>query len=81
MRSGWSLCSTGSRLVPTVVIGPDRPLSATNGLITGWHEPEASHLDLLNEAAGPDLLERSYAEALDRGYLWHEFGDSHLILP
>ncbi len=49
-------------------------------MITGWHEPEASHLMMLEAIGGQTLLARSYAEALCRGYLWHEFGDSHLIL-
>jgi S-adenosylmethionine:tRNA ribosyltransferase-isomerase len=70
-RSGW----TG------LVVKPDRQLQVIDGLITGWHEPEASHLQLLEAVAGRPLLERSYAEALSHGYLWHEFGDSHLILP
>ena len=52
-----------------------------DGLITGWHEPQASHLKLLEGVAGRELLERSYGEALRHGYLWHEFGDSHLLLP
>jgi S-adenosylmethionine:tRNA ribosyltransferase-isomerase len=52
-----------------------------DGLITGWHEPEASHLQMLQAIADEQLLERCYREALARGYLWHEFGDSHLILP
>ncbi|WCB92183.1 S-adenosylmethionine:tRNA ribosyltransferase-isomerase [Baekduia alba] len=64
-----------------LVISPDRPIRAIDGLITGWHEPAASHLDLLTAIAGPDLLDASYSEALDRRYLWHEFGDSHLVLP
>jgi S-adenosylmethionine:tRNA ribosyltransferase-isomerase len=64
-----------------LVITPERGLRAVDGLITGWHDPEASHLQLLEAAAGPELLERSYAAALERGYLWHEFGDSHLIMP
>ena len=64
-----------------LVVTPERGLWAVDGLITGWHEPEASHLHLLGAAAGPELLERSYSEALDRGYLWHEFGDSHLVMP
>ena len=54
---------------------------AVDGLITGWHEPEASHLQMLQAIADEELLERSYREALEHGYLWHEFGDSHLILP
>jgi S-adenosylmethionine:tRNA ribosyltransferase-isomerase len=64
-----------------LTIGPERDLRVIDGLITGWHEPEASHLALLEAVAGPGLLARSYAEALEHGYLWHEFGDSHLVLP
>jgi S-adenosylmethionine:tRNA ribosyltransferase-isomerase len=64
-----------------LVVTPERGIHAVDGLITGWHEPEASHLQLLEAAAGPELLERSYAAALEEGYLWHEFGDSHLVLP
>lgn len=64
-----------------VVVTPERGVRTVDGLLTGWHEPAASHLELLRAVAGDELLERSYAEALARGYLWHEFGDSHLILP
>jgi S-adenosylmethionine:tRNA ribosyltransferase-isomerase len=52
-----------------------------DGLITGWHEPESSHLQLLEAVAGADLLSRSYDSARAAGYRFHEFGDSHLILP
>jgi len=64
-----------------LVVTPERGVRAVDGLITGWHEPDASHLQLLEAVAGPELLECSYAAALEHGYLWHEFGDSHLILP
>ncbi len=63
-----------------LVIDPDRGVHAVDGLITGWHEPEASHLWMLAALAGEPFLERCYHAALDHGYLWHEFGDSHLIL-
>jgi S-adenosylmethionine:tRNA ribosyltransferase-isomerase len=63
-----------------LVIDPERGVRAVDGLITGWHEPEASHLLMLEEIAGEDLLRCSYDSALHNGYLWHEFGDSHLIL-
>ena len=63
------------------VIGPGTGVRAVDGILTGWHEPKASHLKLLEAVAGRPLLERSYAHALDRRYLWHEFGDVHLILP
>jgi S-adenosylmethionine:tRNA ribosyltransferase-isomerase len=64
-----------------LVVARDRGLHAVDGLITGWHEPSSSHLRLLEAVAGPDLLTRSYAAAEARGYRFHEFGDSHLILP
>jgi S-adenosylmethionine:tRNA ribosyltransferase-isomerase len=65
----------------SVVITPERGLRAVDGLLTGWHESESSHLALLETAAGGELLDRSYQAALEHGYLWHEFGDLHLILP
>jgi S-adenosylmethionine:tRNA ribosyltransferase-isomerase len=63
-----------------LVVGPGRGVEVVDGLITGWHEPEASHLQMLEAFAGPELLRRSYEHALAGGYRWHEFGDSHLIL-
>jgi S-adenosylmethionine:tRNA ribosyltransferase-isomerase len=65
----------------SLVVTPERGLRVVDGLITGWHEPEASHLQMLEAAAGEELLARSHEVALEHGYLWHEFGDSHLILP
>jgi S-adenosylmethionine:tRNA ribosyltransferase-isomerase len=64
-----------------LVVTPDRGLRVVDGLLTGWHEPESSHLDLLEAVAGAGLLDRSYSAAAEHGYLWHEFGDLHLILP
>lgn len=64
-----------------VVLGPDRPARAVDGLITGWHQPGASHLSLLEAVAGPELVQTAYDAALEAGYLWHEFGDSCLLLP
>jgi S-adenosylmethionine:tRNA ribosyltransferase-isomerase len=68
--SGWT----------SLTITPERGVRAIDGLVTGWHEPDASHLLLLEAVAGRELVERSYAAALARGYRWHEFGDSHLLL-
>jgi S-adenosylmethionine:tRNA ribosyltransferase-isomerase len=65
----------------TLVVSPERRLQAVDGLLTGWHEHPSSHLELLEAAAGAELLERSYRAAHAHGYLWHEFGDLHLILP
>jgi S-adenosylmethionine:tRNA ribosyltransferase-isomerase len=72
---------TGGRGWTSLVVTPERGVRAVDGLLTGWHEPEASHLMMLEAVAGKELLTRSYDEALDHGYLWHEFGDVHLILP
>jgi S-adenosylmethionine:tRNA ribosyltransferase-isomerase len=67
--------------VTNLVVTPERGLRAIDGLITGWHEPSSSHLQLLQASAGPDLLRRSYQAAAAHGYRFHEFGDSHIILP
>jgi S-adenosylmethionine:tRNA ribosyltransferase-isomerase len=65
----------------SLVITPDRRLRAVSGLLTGLHEPRASHLHMLAALAGDDHLRLAYAEALRQRYLWHEFGDLHLLLP
>jgi S-adenosylmethionine:tRNA ribosyltransferase-isomerase len=62
-----------------LVITPERPIRGVDALLTGWHEPDASHLLMLEAFAGRELLERSYAEAVASGYRWHEFGDLHLL--
>ena len=64
-----------------VVVTPERGVKAVDGLLTGWHEPEATHLLMLEAIAGRPTLEKAYDEARRGGYLWHEFGDSHLLLP
>jgi S-adenosylmethionine:tRNA ribosyltransferase-isomerase len=64
-----------------LVLSPDRPARVVNGLVTGMHEPEASHLLLLESVAGPALVQRAYDAAVQNRYLWHEFGDSCLLLP
>jgi S-adenosylmethionine:tRNA ribosyltransferase-isomerase len=64
-----------------LVVSPERGLRAVDGLLTGWHEPMASHLSLLEAALGAETLEASYEAALEHGYRWHEFGDSQLALP
>ncbi|MFZ0664302.1 MAG: S-adenosylmethionine:tRNA ribosyltransferase-isomerase [Acidimicrobiales bacterium] len=71
---------SGSGWTETVVT-PDRHVRSVDGMLTGWHEPEASHLAMLEAIAGRELVETSYAAALENGYLWHEFGDVHLVLP
>jgi S-adenosylmethionine:tRNA ribosyltransferase-isomerase len=63
-----------------LVITPRRELRAVNALLTGLHEPRATHLAMLEALAGRKHLQRAYHEALRERYLWHEFGDSHLIL-
>ena len=61
-------------------ISPARRPRVVDALLTGFHEPQASHFELLQAFADPDLLGRAYAEAIDRRYLWHEFGDTMLIV-
>jgi S-adenosylmethionine:tRNA ribosyltransferase-isomerase len=68
--SGWT----------EVVVTPTTPMTAIDGLLTGWHEPESSHLMMLEAFADHTVLADAYATAMALGYRWHEFGDSHLIL-
>ena len=69
--SGWT----------SLVLGLERPARAVTGLVTGWHEPGASHVHLLEAVAGRELVSQAYEHAEAEGYLWHEFGDSCLLLP
>jgi S-adenosylmethionine:tRNA ribosyltransferase-isomerase len=63
-----------------LVVEPGRGVRVVDGLLTGWHEPESSHLLMLEAIGGRRLVERSYAAAIADGYRWHEFGDVHLLL-
>jgi S-adenosylmethionine:tRNA ribosyltransferase-isomerase len=61
-------------------VHPRSGVHTIDGLITGLHDPVTSHLAMLYAVASQDLVRDAYAEAIREGYLWHEFGDSHLIL-
>jgi S-adenosylmethionine:tRNA ribosyltransferase-isomerase len=63
-----------------LVLGPDHPARVVGGLVTGLHNPDASHLLLVEAVAGAELTQRAYDAAVAGDYLWHEFGDSCLIL-
>ena len=52
-----------------------------NAMLTGFHEPKASHLNMLQSLAGADHIDEAYNAAIDNNYYWHQFGDLHLILP
>ncbi|WP_456276803.1 S-adenosylmethionine:tRNA ribosyltransferase-isomerase [Bacillus sp. AK128] len=67
--------------VTTLYINEDTRVKTVDGLLTGLHEPEASHLDLLSAFIEKKLLFKAYHLAIEKGYLWHEFGDMNLILP
>ncbi len=64
-----------------LVVTPEHGIRSVNGMLTGLHEPHASHLAMLEALTGREHLELTYGEALAERYLWHEFGDLHLILP
>ena len=70
-RRGWT----------TRVVTPAEPPQVVTGLVTGWHDPEASHLLLVEAVAGPALTQVAYDAAVAGGYRWHEFGDVGLLLP
>ncbi|MQA99986.1 MAG: S-adenosylmethionine:tRNA ribosyltransferase-isomerase [Actinobacteria bacterium] len=64
-----------------LVLDSERPSRVVDGLVTGWHAPDASHRWLLEAVAGRASVDGAYAAASEAGYLWHEFGDSCLLLP
>ncbi|MDX2605347.1 S-adenosylmethionine:tRNA ribosyltransferase-isomerase [Streptomyces caniscabiei] len=70
-REGWT----------DLVVTPERGVRVVDGLLTGLHEPEASHLLMLEAVAGRVAIDRAYEAAIAGRYLWHEFGDVHLMLP
>ncbi|MGP4013588.1 S-adenosylmethionine:tRNA ribosyltransferase-isomerase [Streptomyces sp. 4N124] len=70
-RAGWT----------DLVVTPERGVRVVDGLLTGLHEPQASHLLMLEAIAGRAAVDQGYEEALRERYLWHEFGDAHLVLP
>lgn len=71
---------TARRGLTTRVVTPAEPPRVVDGLVTGWHDPGASHLLLVEAVAGPDLTQAAYDAASAGHYLWHEFGDSGLLL-
>ena len=64
-----------------LIVSPESPLRVVDGIITGLHEPRSTHLAMLEALAGAEHVDAAYRAALDGRYLWHEFGDAHLILP
>jgi S-adenosylmethionine:tRNA ribosyltransferase-isomerase len=63
------------------LVTPQNPPRVVDALFTGLHEPRSTHLLMLSAFAGADLLRRCYTAAVQGSYLWHEFGDVHLLLP
>jgi S-adenosylmethionine:tRNA ribosyltransferase-isomerase len=86
VRALESAYDVGSRSViathawTELMITPERGVRVVDSLLTGFHEPKATHLAMLEAIAGRRHLETTYASALAERYLWHEFGDLHLIL-
>lgn len=68
--SGWT----------DLIVTPERGVRVVDGLLTGFHEPRATHLAMLAAVADREVLQGAYQAAIDHGYLWHEFGDVHLLL-
>jgi S-adenosylmethionine:tRNA ribosyltransferase-isomerase len=85
VRALESALDGSGRIVATqgwtdLVITPARGVRVVDGLLTGLHEPRSTHLAMLEAIAGPNAVSVAYRAALDAGYLWHEFGDVHLIV-
>ncbi|MEX0873411.1 MAG: S-adenosylmethionine:tRNA ribosyltransferase-isomerase [Actinomycetota bacterium] len=84
LESAWS--AEEGNVVPRtgytrLLVSPERGVFAVDGMLTGLHDPGASHLAMLYAVAGKDLVRDGYEQAIRESYRWHEFGDSHLLLP
>jgi S-adenosylmethionine:tRNA ribosyltransferase-isomerase len=80
LETAWNGCLVVPRRGFTqLTLGPGHRVRSVDALVTGFHDPRTSHLALLFGFAGETVVRASYREAVDRGYLWHEFGDSQLI--
>lgn len=63
-----------------LVLGPRHAARVVDGIVSGLHPPGASHLELLEAVVGPGVVAATYAAAREHALLWHEFGDSTLLL-
>ncbi len=64
-----------------ILITPEKTIKSVNAMLTGLHEPRATHLSMLQGLVSLDHINKTYQEAIEKKYLWHEFGDLHLLLP
>jgi S-adenosylmethionine:tRNA ribosyltransferase-isomerase len=86
VRALESAVAEDGRVHPTrgwtdLVLGGESRLQAVDGILTGFHDPDASHLRLLEAIAGAEIVAGSYLAAAEAGYRRHEFGDLQLLLP
>ena len=80
LETAWDGCRVAPRRGFTqLTLGPGRTVRSADALLTGFHDPRTSHLALLGGFAGEERVRRAYREAVRERYLWHEFGDSHLL--
>ncbi len=81
LETAWDGCAVRpAQGFTRIFIHPGRGVQTVDGLISGFHDPLASHLAMLYAVAGEEMVRAAYGEAVQHRYLWHEFGDSHLLL-
>lgn len=86
IRAIESAVNSKGRVIPyqgntELFIDDSYTMKVADALLTGFHEPRTSHLNMLQAIAGAEHIERAYQAAIEAGYYWHQFGDLHLILP
>ena len=62
-----------------LVLDKNYSLTITGGILTGMHMINESHINLLQSFLSLDRILESYSQGVDKGFLWHEYGDSMLI--
>jgi S-adenosylmethionine:tRNA ribosyltransferase-isomerase len=61
-------------------IYPPYEFQVVDALVTNFHLPRSTLLLLVSAFAGPALLQRAYAAAIEHGYRFYSYGDAMLII-
>ena len=62
-----------------LVIDKEYKLKTTDGILTGMHMINESHINLLQAFLPLERIAHAYSKAVSKKFLWHEHGDSMLI--
>jgi len=62
-----------------IFITPGYQFRFIDGLMTNFHLPKSTLFMLVSALAGPDVMKKAYARAIETGYRFYSYGDSSLL--